>query len=91
MASIGVKELRDNLSRILREVEKGKVIRVLRHGRDIVELRPVASSPEQELVRRLKQSDLLGGAGIGRVDPVKTVRNRMPDKPVSDFVAQDRR
>jgi prevent-host-death family protein len=90
MASIGVKELRDNLSRILREVERGKVIRVLRHGRDIVELRPVASSPEQEFLMRLKQSDLLGG-GVGRVGPVKTVRNRVPAKPVSDFVGEDRR
>ena len=61
MASIGVKELRDNLSRVLREVEKGKVIRVLRHGKDVVELRPVRTRPNQELVDRLKEMDLLGG------------------------------
>ena len=90
MASIGVKELRDNLSRVLREVEKGKVIRVLRHGRDVVELRPISTSPERELIDRLKQMDLLGG-GTGRIGPVKTVRNRNPDRPVSDFVREDRR
>jgi len=90
MASIGVKELRDNLSRVLREVEKGKVIRVLRHGKDVVELRPIRTSPQQELIDRLKQMDLLGG-GTGRIGPVKTVRNRVPDKPVSDFVGENRR
>ncbi len=90
MTSIGVKELRDNLSRVLREVEKGKVIRVLRHGKDVVELRPVSKSPQQALVDRLEQMDLLGG-GAGRVGSIKTVRNRTPDKPVSDFVREDRR
>jgi prevent-host-death family protein len=90
MTSIGVKELRDNLSRVLREVEKGKVVRVLRHGRDVVELRPIRMSPERELIERLGQMDLLGG-GTGRIGPVKTVKNRDPDKPISDFVGEDRR
>lgn len=90
MASIGIKELRDNLSRVLREVEKGKVIRVLRHGKDVVELRPIRTNPQQELIDRLKQMNLLGG-GTGRMGPVKTVRNRVPDKPVSDLVGENRR
>ena len=85
-----VKELRDNLSRILREVERGKVIRVLRHGKDVVQLRPIEMSPEQELIDRLRQLHLLEG-GTGRIGPVKTVRNRKPRKPVSDFVGEDRR
>jgi antitoxin (DNA-binding transcriptional repressor) of toxin-antitoxin stability system len=90
MESIGVKELRDNLSRILRKVESGKVIRVLRHGRGVVELRPVTVDAEQELVNRLEQMDVLGG-GTGRIGPVKTVRNRKPHEPVSDLVREDRR
>ena len=44
METIGVKELRDNLSRILKKVERGEVIRVLRHGRDVMELRPVVKN-----------------------------------------------
>ena len=90
MESIGVKELRDNLSRILRIVESGKVVRVLRHGKDVVELRPIATDAEHELVSRLEQMDALGG-GTGRIGPVKTVRNRKPRKPVSDLVGEDRR
>ena len=91
METIGVKELRDNLSRILRRVEKGKIIRVLRHGKDVVELRPVRIDPEQNLLDRLRNKQLLGG-GTGRIRRIaKTVKNRNPDKPVSDFVGEDRR
>jgi len=91
METIGVKELRDNLSRILRRVEKGKIIRVLRHGKDVVELRPVRVDSEQNLLDRLRNKELLGG-GTGRIRRIaRTVRNRNPDKPVSDFVGEDRR
>lgn len=90
MKTIGVKQLRDNLSRILKSVEKGAVIRVLRHGKDIVELRPISKSLEQELTNRLRDQELLGG-GTGKIGTVKTVRNAKPEMPVSDLVIQDRR
>ena len=91
METIGVKELRDNLSRILKKVERGEVIRVLRHGRDVVELRPVVKNSEQELLSRLKGKNLLEGGGIGNIGSVKTVKNLKPEAPVSDLIAEDRR
>lgn len=90
METIGVRELRDNLSRVLREVEKGKVVRVLRHGRDVVELRPVRPAPERDLLERLEALDVLG-TGTGRIGAVKTVPNRDPERPVSDLVGEERR
>jgi antitoxin (DNA-binding transcriptional repressor) of toxin-antitoxin stability system len=90
METIGVKQLRDNLSRILKRVEKGAVVRVLRHGKDVVELRPVTRTIEQELVDRLRNRDLVGG-GTGRVGHVKSVKNIKPEMPVSDLVIKDRR
>ena len=42
MESIGVKELRNHLSWIIRRVEQGDVIQVLRHGKRVVELRPAS-------------------------------------------------
>ena len=90
METIGVKQLRDNLSRILKSVEKGAVVRVLRHGKDVVELRSITKSVEQDLVNRLRDKDLLGG-GTGEIGAVKIVRNVTPEMPVSDFVIQDRR
>jgi antitoxin (DNA-binding transcriptional repressor) of toxin-antitoxin stability system len=90
MKTIGVKQLRDNLSCILKSVENGAVIRVLRHGKDIVELRPIIKSLEQKLTNRLRDKELLGG-GTGKIGAVKTVRNVRPEMPVSDLVIQDRR
>jgi len=90
METVGVKELRDNLSRILKKVESGEIVRVLRHGKGIVEIRPVSTSPELELAHRLEARGFLRG-GSGRIGPVKSVRNLKPDMPVSDFVIEDRR
>ena len=91
METIGVKELRDNLRRILKKVASGEVIRVLRHGRDIVELRPLVKNSEQELLSRLKEKNLLEGRGIRDIGSIKTVKNLKPEAPVSDLIAEDRR
>ena len=90
MDTIGVKELRDNLSLILRKVEKGGIVTVHRHGKDIVELRPIGRSDVEETVLTLKRKGILeGGSGvIGNIEPVT---NRKPEKPVSDIIAEDRR
>ena len=91
METVGVKELRDGLSHILQRVEKGQIFRVQRHGKDIVELRPVEMSPEQELVNRLRHRGLMAG-GSGRIShKIRTVRNRRPDRPISDLVREERR
>jgi len=90
MENIGVKQLRDNLSHVLRRVEKGEVIRVLRHGRQIVELRPIHEKAEQNLLDRLHERQIVGG-GAGKITPVKTVKNLRPELPVSDLVIEDRR
>ena len=90
MESIGVKELRDNLSRILKKVENGEVIRVLRHGKAVVELQPLMVNKDQNLLNRLKKKDILGG-GTGNIGDVRTIKNLKYDKPVSDIVIEDRR
>ena len=90
MESVGVKELRDSLSRILKRVERGEVIRVLRHGKDILELRPIRKNVEQDFLDRLKNKHVLGG-GTGKTGPVRSVKNLTPEKPISDMVLEDRR
>ena len=90
MTTIGIRELRDNLSRVIKRVEEGEVIRVLRHGKDVVELRPAEKDEELALLSRLKDRHLLG-QGKGIVKNVKTVKNRKPDMPISDLVIEDRR
>lgn len=90
MESIGVKELRNNLSRIIRMVEQGKVIQVMRHGKRVVELRPVTEKVLSDIVRRLSIKGLSEG-GNGRIGPVVSIKNRKPGTQVSDFVKEDRR
>jgi len=90
MENIGVKELRDSLSSILKKVENGEVIRVMRHGKAVVELKPLITNKEQVLITNLKEKDILAG-GMGNIGPLKSVKNLMPDMPVSDFVIEDRR
>lgn len=90
METVGIRDLRDNLSRIIKRVEEGEVIRVLRHGRDVVELHPVKENEGAELLNRLKARCLHGGRK-GILGKIKTVKNRRPHMPVSDMVLEDRR
>lgn len=90
MESIGVKELRDNLSRILKMVEQGRIIRVLRHGKSVVELRPANIKTQHDIINRLRNQDLTEG-GSGVIGPIKTIKNRKAGTQVSDFVLEDRR
>ncbi len=91
MEIVGIKQLRDNLSRILKRVESGEVVRVVRHGKDVVEMRPVTKDPGQELLIRLRDKNLLEGGGSRVIGSVKTVKNLTPQAPVSDLIAEDRR
>lgn len=90
MESVGIKQLRDNLSSILNTVEKGEVIRVLRRKKYVVELRPIKKNMEQDFLNRLRDKNVLGG-GTGKIGPVKSVKNLRPDMPVSDLVIENRR
>ena len=90
MENIGVKELRDNLSRVLKKVESGEIVRVMRHGKAVVEMKPLTTNKEQKLLDALQRKGLLGG-GTGIIGNIKTVKNTMPDAPVSEIIIEDRR
>lgn len=54
MRSVGVKELRDNMSRILREAaEKGEEISITGHGREVARLVPPRKTMTREALARL--------------------------------------
>ena len=63
-------------------VENGEVVTVLRHGREVVKLKPVEKNREKELLARLRDKQLSqGGAGkIGTVPAqiVEHLRHRHP-------------
>ena len=85
MVSVGVRELRDGLSRHLAQVRAGATVTVTDHGRPVARIVP-ADGPD--VLERLVSE--------GRVRPAQAQRRRLP-KPViasgavSDLVGEQRR
>lgn len=85
MSSIGVRELRDGLSRFLAEVRAARSITVTDHGRPVARLVPIDEpSPLERLIAE------------GLVQPARQRRRSAPrpvkaSGPVSDLVAEQRR
>lgn len=90
MENIGVKELRDNLSKVLKKVESGEIVRIMRHGKAVVEMKPLKTNKEQKLLNALQKKDILGG-GSGNIGNIKTVINLKPEKQISEIIIEDRR
>ena len=90
MLSVCVKELRETLSTVLRRVQAEEIVQVVRHGKGIAEIRPIEDSEERNALVHLRNIGILGG-GAGQIGEVKSVRNRKPDKLISDLVLEGRR
>ncbi len=90
MENIGVKELRDNLSRVLKKVESGEIVRVMRHGKAVVEMKPLTANKEKKLLDALQRKGILGG-GSGNIGNIRTIKNLKPEKQISEIIIEDRR
>jgi len=82
---VGIRELRDGLSRHLAEVRKGRTVTVTDHGRPIARIVPVG--PPGALERLIAE---------GRVRPAKRRKRPAPEPvatagTVSDLVVEQRR
>lgn len=85
MAEVGIRELRDHLSRYLDEVQAGNDLVVTDRGRPIARVVPM--SGERTLDRLIRE---------GKVTPAKTRARNLPTPikakgTVSDLVAEQRR
>jgi prevent-host-death family protein len=81
--TVGVRELRQNLSVYLARVKKGQALTVTEHGRAVAELRPVPI-PTDALGRLIEE---------GRVVPARRAPSTLPrplqlrtDRPVSTLL-----
>ena len=89
---IGIRELKDNLSRYIRRIEAGDRIAVTSHGRVVAELVP----PARSRVGRSKQFDRLAAAGIIRPalesgDPLEDWPDiRLPRGTAAAIIDKDR-
>ena len=86
MPEVGVRQLRDQLSRYLNSVRDGTAITVTDHGRAVARLVPI---DQPRLLDRLIEE--------GVVTPSKTRKRKLPEKrvrpsqPVTPFVDDQRR
>lgn len=83
--NVGVRELRDNLSRHLAQVRSGHTVTVTDHGRPIARIVPVERPTNLELLR-----------AQGRITPASRPKGPLPelvqsDRSVSDLIDDQRR
>lgn len=89
MTSVGVRELRDNLSEYLRRVEQGELLLITDRGRPVGELSPAGGRRTVERARALIRT---GAAAWSGGKPRGLTRAPRPRAGlVSDAVLEDRR
>lgn len=93
MIEVGVRELRNGLTRYLRLAEKGQPVLVTRGKRPIAMLhkpdRTSASTEEEILAALVAEGKLLPAANPGPFEPFKPLK--LKGKPLSQSVIEDRR
>ena len=87
MATVGVRELKEQTSKILRRVrEEGEIIEITYHGQPIARLVPITPSPpaEEELAAYWADLEQLAAEieakwpeGVSAVDAVRDVRREL--------------
>jgi prevent-host-death family protein len=93
MASTGIRELKDNLSRYIRRIEAGERIAITAHGRVVAELVPPGTEARSRGSSRLDQ---LVAAGVIRPplepgDPTEDWPDiRLPPGTAADLIDADR-
>ncbi len=89
MTMVGVKSLKDNLSRYLRRASRGERVLITDRGKPLAVLVPVEERVELEVARRLVAK------GIAVWSGGKPLGSRRPPRPrgrsVADAVIEDRR
>jgi len=88
-ATIGVRELKDNLSATLARVRRGATVTVTDRNRPVAMIVPTRAAGEEELVRTLVKSGRFAWSGGKPVGLEKAPRVRGP--LVSEAVVEDRR
>ncbi len=86
--NVGIRELKTNLSKYLREIKQGKTIVITQHGRAVGRLVPAAQSLDERSLA-LQQAGILrwNGKKLPRMKNRPKVRG---PKTVSDLLIEDR-
>lgn len=87
--SVGVRELKAQLSAYLRKVKKGQTVLITEHGRVVGRLMPVATSLDERLAT-MQQAGLAQWNGK-RLKPLRRVARVRGQKTVAELLLDDRR
>ena len=89
METVGVKELKNNLSRYLKKVKSGERIIITDRKKEVALITPLIKEPVEEEILRLIQNGAANWSGGKPEGMSKRIISR--GKSVSDAVIQDRR
>lgn len=89
METVGIKELKNNLSRYLKKVKSGERIIVTDRKKEVALITPLIKEPVEEEILRLIQNGAASWSGGKPKGMPKRIISR--GKRVSDAVLQDRR
>ena len=93
MISVGVRQLKNSLTRYLRLVDQGQVVLVTNRNRAVAVLkepdRSSARTLEEKLAGLVAEGRLLRPAKPGTIKPFKPIR--VKGQPVSKTIIEDRR
>jgi prevent-host-death family protein len=87
MTSVGVRELRQRASELLRLVEAGETIEVTDRGRPVAILAPI---PDRGTLERLRAAGDITG-GVGDIDDLPEPLTRADGQPLPSVVLADLR
>lgn len=88
--SVGVRELRQNLSVYLRRIEQGETLRVTDHGRPVALLTPIPQTGSTVL-DQLEAEGRLEQRARGRRRPLPKPHPRTPgEPPLSELIIRER-
>lgn len=88
--ALGVRELKANLSAVLKRVQAGNPVSVTAHGREIARLVPSNAPAKVEWAHAMVakgQASWQGGKPVGLAKPIRLTRGRL----ASDLIIEDRR
>jgi prevent-host-death family protein len=89
MITVGIRELKDNLSYYLRGVKKGRSVTITERGQSVPILMPAETSADASLARELSRKGI--GTWKGGKPRGGTRSAVVKGKPVSQIVVDERR
>ena len=90
METVGIRELKAQLSEYLRRVQTGQHLTITAHGRPIATIAPVKRAPKLEWLHAMVAEGRASWSG-GKPKGLRTKIRWRGGKPASEMVLEDRR